>query len=88
MLASFFSRSAFNGPTPFKYSMGVANMCDEEEIMNQFKKVSDKMLGIPVKTYCFTLNLPLRKLRYCHRKYPELIPEYHNAVKVNASFIE
>jgi hypothetical protein len=32
----FFKRSARNGPTPFRYSMGVANMFDEAEIIVAF----------------------------------------------------
>ena len=36
MLSSFFKRSARNGPTPFRYSMGVANMFDEAEMIVAF----------------------------------------------------
>ncbi len=36
MLSSFFSRSPRCGPTPFKYSMGLDNMCDEEGIVYTF----------------------------------------------------
>lgn len=36
MPSSFFSRSARCGPTPFKYSIGLDNMCEEEEMMYLF----------------------------------------------------
>jgi len=35
---SFFNNSARCGPTPFKYSMGLASMVDREEIENSLEQ--------------------------------------------------
>jgi hypothetical protein len=38
MLSSFLISSAFSGPTPFKYSIGLDNMVLGDEIVNVFYK--------------------------------------------------
>jgi len=38
MLSSFLISSAFKGPTPFKYSIGLDNMLADTEIINVFYK--------------------------------------------------
>jgi hypothetical protein len=38
MLSSFLISSAFSGPTPFKYSIGLDNMLLEDEIVKYFYK--------------------------------------------------
>jgi len=40
---SFFRRSAFNGPTPFRYSIGFSNMEGEEVMLLLF---AAKIIGI------------------------------------------
>lgn len=39
MFNSFLKRSAFCGPTPFKYSIGLANICDEKEIIDSLSQI-------------------------------------------------
>jgi len=39
MFNSFFKRSAFCGPTPFRYSMGLDNICDDDEIIDSLGQI-------------------------------------------------
>jgi hypothetical protein len=39
MLSSFLISSAFKGPTPFKYSIGLDNILADTEIINVFTNI-------------------------------------------------
>ena len=50
MASSFFNRSPRWGPTPFKYSIGLDNMCDENEIISAFPTKIGEYLNQIVKS--------------------------------------
>ena len=39
MPSSFLKRSAFCGPTPLRYSIGLDNICDDDEIINSLGQI-------------------------------------------------
>ncbi len=75
------------GPTPFKYSMGVDNMCDNDEINNNLKtKILYQACISPVTTTHNRGILLYRKLRFYNRKIPTRMVKYHSCLKDNTLF--
>ena len=51
MFSSFFSRSALNGPTPFRYSIGLSNMEGADVMFFVYTKIKGIAVVIMNKNY-------------------------------------